>query len=128
MADESQPSDGPQKKKNRRPGRRRRNKKCVILDLTKRRKTKKQVEPEPQPAPLKVKKRKFETTSQYMRRLDRLVAIAKVEAIMETKISGLREETGVEERGRAKVQAHKSSTPARTTKKRGAQIGVKAKK
>jgi phosphatidate phosphatase PAH1 len=84
------------KKNKRRPNRRRRNKKDVILDLTKRRRgaanrtdpleaQEQQQQKQQKPASVAVKRRKFETMGQYMRRIDRMVAIAKVEANLESR-------------------------------------------
>lgn len=77
------------KKNKKRPNRRRRNKKDVILDFTKRRNGSKMTTETPSEPPRAstnvIKKGKFETTGQYFRRIDRLVAIAKVEANLETR-------------------------------------------
>ena len=80
-------TDEKKSKNKRRPGRRRRNKKDVILDLTKRRihRTNAPSDTHPPPQTSAVKKRKFETTGQYLRRIDRMVAIAKVEANLESR-------------------------------------------
>lgn len=70
------------KKPSKKVNRRRRGKKDVILDF---RKKAKQPTDDGQKVADKVVQRKFETTGQYFRRLDRLVAKAKVEASLEAR-------------------------------------------
>lgn len=81
-----------EKKRKKKPGRRRRNKKDVILDLRKDKRVGR-VDDDNEPTKSDkrvsdeqtVKKRKSETTGQYFRRLERMVAKAKVEANLETR-------------------------------------------
>lgn len=63
-------------------GRRRRGKKDVILDF---RKKPKPSDPTANRPTKTISKRKYETTGQYLRRLDRLAAKAKLEAAMDDK-------------------------------------------